>query len=93
MRKQKSDEKSQIRKREQELKRLQVQKKVDDMDKEINQLSSHRSSKTVKRKRVPKKQLVEISDSSETDETESESEGESETEEEEIIPKRAKKKH
>ena len=95
VRTQKSGEKSQIRKREQESERLQAQKKADDMDDEINQLSSH--SKPIKKKRVPEKLPVEVSDSSETDESESESESEGESKsasesEEEFIPERAKKK-
>ena len=74
VRKNKSEEKLKMREKENELKRLQAQAKVDDIDDQINQLSSKPTTKS--KKRAPRKKAPA------REETESESE-ESESEESE----------
>ena len=53
VRKNKSEEKLKMREKENELKRLQAQAKVDDIDDQINQLSSKPTTKS--KKRAPRK--------------------------------------
>jgi hypothetical protein len=98
VRKNKSEEKLKMCEKENELKRLQAQAKADDIDDQINQLSSKpiaKSKKRAPRKKAPVREETESeSEESESEQSSKESEEESEEEDEDefMPPKRAQRR-